>query len=103
MLGVPASNLHGASLNTVPSKRTSLITSPPPVNGGIASSSSPRAHTAPVPGGPHLFWPGEAQKSKPHPRSGNGWWRESGVPDVEGSVGPHTYSIKTQNTTKKER
>ncbi|KAG0905810.1 hypothetical protein G6F32_017138 [Rhizopus arrhizus] len=57
MFGVPASNLCGASLNTVPSKLTSLIISPPPRNGGIASRCSRRAHSAPVPVGPHILWP----------------------------------------------
>src|SRR5580658_8954696 len=43
MGGVPASNFHGTSLVVKPSRRTSRIISPPPRNGGIASSSSGRA------------------------------------------------------------
>ena len=42
MLGVPASNLNGSSLNVVFSKLTVRIMSPPPCHGGMASSSDSR-------------------------------------------------------------
>ena len=52
MSGVPASNFQGTSLNSVRRRWTSRIISPPAMNGGIASSSSRRAHSAPEPVGP---------------------------------------------------
>ena len=57
MSGVPASNLWGTSLNVVWRRWTSRIISPPPMNGGIASRSSRRAHSAPEPVGPSALWP----------------------------------------------
>ena len=42
MWGVPASNLYGSTFQVVFSKVTELIMSPPPRNGGIASSTSSR-------------------------------------------------------------
>ena len=45
--GVPASNFQGMSLKSVRRRWTSRIISPPARNGGIASSSSRRAHSAP--------------------------------------------------------
>ena len=40
MFGVPASNLYGSSFQVLCSNVTELIMSPPPMNGGIASSSA---------------------------------------------------------------
>ncbi len=61
--GVPASNFHGRSLQLVPARRTERIISPPVRNGGIASSSSRRPHSAPAPDGPQSLWPENARKS----------------------------------------
>ena len=53
--GVPASNFQGMSFNSHRRRWTSRIISPPARNGGIASSSSRRAHSAPEPiGAEHL-------------------------------------------------
>ena len=49
-----------------PSRRTSAIMLPPPRNGGIASSSSSRPHSTPMPVGPHILWLLKATKSAPH-------------------------------------
>ena len=57
MSGVPASNFQGTSLKVVWRRWTSRIISPPPMNGGIASSSSRRAHSTPEPVGPSALWP----------------------------------------------
>ena len=40
MCGVPASNLYGSTFQVLFSKVTEAIMSPPPRNGGIASSSA---------------------------------------------------------------
>ena len=53
---VPASNFSGRSAKVVPVVRTALIMSPPPRNGGIASSSSRRPYSTPMPVGPHILW-----------------------------------------------
>ena len=63
MAGVPASNFHGSSLGLNPLRCTSRIMSPPPMNGGIAFSSSRRPHSAPMPVGPSILWPEKAMKS----------------------------------------
>ena len=55
--GVPASNLCGISLNVARRRWTSRIISPPAMNGGIASSSSRRAQSAPEPIGASILWP----------------------------------------------
>jgi len=55
--GVPASNRHGMSFQVVRSISTSRIISPPPRNGGMASSRSSRAHRPPMPVGPSILWP----------------------------------------------
>ena len=39
MCGVPASNLYGSAFQVLPSNVTLLIMSPPPRNGGMASST----------------------------------------------------------------
>ena len=71
---VPASNFHGTSLGSKPSKRTSVIISPPPRNGGIASSSSARAHRPPRPVGPSILWPVKPTKSASHACTSTGRW-----------------------------
>ena len=58
--GVPASNFQGISLKSLRRRWTSRIISPPARNGGIASSSSRRAHSAPEPIGPSILWPENA-------------------------------------------
>ena len=63
--GVPASNFHGTSLVVKPSRRTSLIISPPPRNGGMASRISRRPQSTPMPVGPHILWPLNANRSAP--------------------------------------
>ena len=55
--GVPASNLCGTSAQVLRSNVTEEIMSPPPRKGGIASSSSRRAHSTPMPVGPYSLWP----------------------------------------------
>ena len=62
MGGVPASNFQGTSLGVNPSRRTSRIISPPPRKGGMASSSSGRAHRAPMPVGPEHLVAGAAEE-----------------------------------------
>ena len=47
----------GTSLKVVWRRWTELIISPPLMNGGIASSSSARAQSAPEPVGPSTLWP----------------------------------------------
>ncbi len=64
--GVPASNLAGTGAVVKPSSRTSAIMLPPPRNGGIASSSSIRPQSAPMPDGPHILWLENATKSASH-------------------------------------
>ena len=53
--GVPASNLYGSSFQVVRSIETERIISPPRLNGDIASSSSRRPQSAPIPLGPHIL------------------------------------------------
>ena len=65
MGGVPASNFQGMSLAVQPSRRTSRIISPPPRKAGMASSSSSRAHSTPIPVGPSILWPVKPKKSQP--------------------------------------
>ena len=57
MSGVPASNFQGISFHSLRRRWTSRIMSPPPMNGGIASSSSRRPHSTPEPVGPSVLWP----------------------------------------------
>ena len=64
--GVPASNFHGMSLGVQPSRRTSRIIAPPPRNAGIASRSSSRVHSTPMPEGPSSLWPVKPTKSASH-------------------------------------
>ncbi len=52
---VPASNFHGSSLKRDSWKSTELIMSPPPRNGGIASSTSRRPCRMPMPVGPYAL------------------------------------------------
>ena len=49
---VPASYFHGSSIQVDESRSTCLIMCPPPMNGGIASSSSTRPCSTPIPVGP---------------------------------------------------
>jgi hypothetical protein len=56
-LGVPASNLCGTSFQVAWSSVTSRIISPPVRNGGISSSSSGVATSAPIPVGPSILCP----------------------------------------------
>ena len=65
MAGVPASNFQGTSFHSVASRVTRLIMLPPVRKGGIASSSSRRPHSAPMPDGPSILWPDRARKSTP--------------------------------------
>ena len=60
MSGVPASNLLGSCAYVVFSNVTDSIMSPPPMNGDIASSSSRRPHSTPMPVGPKSLWPEKA-------------------------------------------
>ena len=69
---VPASNFHGTSFHLEPVSFTSRIISPPPRNGGIASSHSRRAHSAPIPVGPSILWLVKATKSAPSARTSTG-------------------------------
>ena len=55
--GVPASNLWGISAQVLRSKLTEPIMSPPPMKGGMASKSSRRAHSTPMPVGPYSLCP----------------------------------------------
>ena len=55
MLGVPASNLNGSALYVVFSKLTVRIMSPPPCQGGMASSSDSRPISTPMPVGPYIL------------------------------------------------
>ncbi len=57
MSGVPASNFQGIELNSERRRWTSRIISPPAMNGGIASSSARRPHSAPDPVGASILWP----------------------------------------------
>ena len=72
--GVPASNFHGMSLGVHPSRRTSRIISPPPRNAGMASSSSARAHSTPMPVGPSILWPVKPKKSQSMAATSVGRW-----------------------------
>ena len=63
MAGVPASNFHGSSFQLDWRRCTSRIMSPPPMNGGMAFSSSRRPHSTPMPVGPSILWPEKARKS----------------------------------------
>ena len=66
---VPASNFHGRSFHLEPESFTSRIISPPPRNGGMASNSSRRPHSAPMPVGPSILWLVKATKSAPSART----------------------------------
>ena len=74
---VPASNFHGSSLGVQPSRRTSRIISPPPRNAGMASSSSSRAHSTPMPVGPSILWPVKPRKSHPSAATSVARWGTS--------------------------
>ena len=65
MAGVPASNLCGTLFHSAPSRVTRRIMLPPVMNGGMASSSSRRAQSAPIPDGPSILCPLMARKSQP--------------------------------------
>ena len=70
--GVPASNLAGSSAGVKRSAHTRLIMLPPPRNGGMASSSSSRPYSTPMPVGPSILWPLKARKSAPSSRTSVG-------------------------------
>src|SRR5687768_10804068 len=55
MSGVPASNLLGSGAYFVRAHVTDSIMSPPPMNGGIASSRFFRPHNTPTPVGPNIL------------------------------------------------
>ena len=55
ILGVPASNFHGSSLNETVSIDTSLIISPPPKNGSISLKISFLPYNTPTPVGPIIL------------------------------------------------
>ena len=54
--GVPPSNFAGRSAQVIRSLETLRIIDPPPMKGGIASSSSRRPNSAPIPVGPYILW-----------------------------------------------
>ena len=54
--GVPPSNLAGRSAQVISSLVTLRIIEPPPMKGGISSSSSRRPKSAPMPVGPYILW-----------------------------------------------
>src|SRR3954470_17523801 len=61
MFDVPASNFAGEVAKRVPfSSDTDAIMCPPLMNGGIASSSSRRPCSTPIPVGPYALWPVQA-------------------------------------------
>ena len=47
---------------------------PPPRKGGMASSSSSRPHSTPMPDGPHILWAEKAMKSAPMACTSVGTW-----------------------------
>ena len=63
MAGVPASYFAGTGAVVKPSNVTVSIMLPPPRKGGIASSSSMRPQSIPMPDGPHILWLENATKS----------------------------------------
>ena len=64
MLGVPASNLAGASAHVASLKETSLIMPPPKVEGTSFRSNSFFPYNTPIPVGPHILCPEKARKSQ---------------------------------------
>ena len=62
--GVPASNFAGGGAKVVRSSVTVSIMSPPPCQGGIASSRAARPYSTPMPVGPKSLWPENAKKSQ---------------------------------------
>mmetsp|Transcript_33484 Transcript_33484/g.107628 ORF Transcript_33484/g.107628 Transcript_33484/m.107628 type:complete len:212 (+) Transcript_33484:683-1318(+) len=65
MAGVPASKRAGGGKKVEPSTETWSIISPPPCQGGIPSSTSPRPQRKPTPVGPHILCPDATKKSTP--------------------------------------
>mmetsp|Transcript_36924 Transcript_36924/g.91224 ORF Transcript_36924/g.91224 Transcript_36924/m.91224 type:complete len:236 (-) Transcript_36924:550-1257(-) len=65
MAGVPASNRAGGSAYVLWSMKTSWIISPPPIHGGMVSSTSMRPHRNPMPVGPHILCPLATIQSTP--------------------------------------
>mmetsp|Transcript_37859 Transcript_37859/g.63658 ORF Transcript_37859/g.63658 Transcript_37859/m.63658 type:complete len:211 (+) Transcript_37859:548-1180(+) len=65
MAGVPASNLDGGPAYVDTSRSTSWIISPPPIHGGMVSSTSSLPHRNPIPVGAHILWPEATMKSAP--------------------------------------
>jgi hypothetical protein len=57
---VPASNFHGRSVHVDSFAATVRIMCPPPMNGGISSSSSRRPWSTPIPVGPYALCPVQA-------------------------------------------
>ena len=70
---VPASNLCGISFQLVFSTVTLRIMWPPSSNGDMASSSSARPQSAPIPVGPQSLWAVKPTKSAPSA------WTSTGV------------------------
>ena len=62
----------GTSFHSAPSSVTRVIMLPPVMNGGIASSSSRRPQSAPMPDGPSILWPERAAKSTPSAATSTG-------------------------------
>mmetsp|Transcript_18153 Transcript_18153/g.51202 ORF Transcript_18153/g.51202 Transcript_18153/m.51202 type:complete len:238 (+) Transcript_18153:542-1255(+) len=65
MAGVPASNRMGGWLKVLWSRKTSWIISPPPIHGGMLSSTSMSPQRNPMPVGPHILWLDAAIQSAP--------------------------------------
>mmetsp|Transcript_13962 Transcript_13962/g.52364 ORF Transcript_13962/g.52364 Transcript_13962/m.52364 type:complete len:227 (-) Transcript_13962:686-1366(-) len=63
--GVPASNRAGGGAYVERSMNTSCIISPPPIHGGMVSSTSEVPHKKPIPVGPHILCPDATIQSTP--------------------------------------
>mmetsp|Transcript_33012 Transcript_33012/g.77443 ORF Transcript_33012/g.77443 Transcript_33012/m.77443 type:complete len:212 (-) Transcript_33012:52-687(-) len=98
MLPVPASNLAGAGWNTVRSKVTSAIMLPPPCQGGMASSTSLRPMTAPMPVGPKILWPLKMKKSQPMACTSTARWDTDCAPSTS-VVTPWRCAMATSSCT----
>ena len=59
---------------------------PPPRNGGIASSSSRRPHSTPIPVGPSILWALKARKSQPSRPTSVGRWGTDWAPSASTSA-----------------
>src|ERR1700721_4231851 len=70
--GTPGSNRAGGGRKVLPSIRTTSIIDPPVRNGGIASSSSARPYSTPIPNGPSILCEEKARKSAPSAATSTG-------------------------------